>query len=72
MWNAETPSSLEKVKCPVCQGIIGSRNPSDRIWARCEECKAAFYFSPFKDVPTRGSPDSHIGKSQCNCGRCGH
>jgi uncharacterized CHY-type Zn-finger protein len=62
---------VEAVICPVCKAILAHRDPQDRLWTRCKECKTDFYFPPCKAIPTIATPDSCHGGTACGCGRCG-
>lgn len=42
----------EVAQCPVCRGILGTRDKTAIYKAHCVECRATFYWKPWADKPS--------------------
>lgn len=61
----------ENVYCPVCktEGYLGERFEKDWFIGHCNDCRAEYYFPPYKEVPTKVITDRQK-KNTCKCLSC--
>lgn len=64
-------SDFVVTRCPVCAAPFGQRDKVTLFQAHCNECKATYWWYPWKDIPTvTMDSDVKITKKGCGCG-CG-
>lgn len=64
-------SKRQNIYCPVCkkEGYLGERVDKDWFVARCPDCRATYYFPPYKTIPTKVVTDKQE-RNKCHCGAC--